>query len=402
MTQYELPTDEEIARLGRRPGFGIARKVIIGWVLVSFGVAGIAGATSVVKFFRDGGAITEEERVAEARKLLAADGFTEVELTLQDDEEGKYGFSGYRDGKLCAGQLELRMTRASSAHTSTSMCGVPETLEQAWRSCRGERPRSCRFVTEEMRTAEPPRFDEAERAATLGCDADDAGSCFALGLVLSREGHTAESAARAVAAYEKGCNGGDGASCNNLGILLEHGDGVASVDLVRACQVFERGCTLSETFACTSFGSCLKTGTGRPRDVEGAYAHYTRACASGHHVACRLAAALELEGSGTARNVDRAITSLRSLCDGTPPDARACLVLGFAFHEGNGPARDPAAALPLFERACELGDGNACRDAGVYHRDGLGGATRDRAAADARFARGCSLGDTQACRMTSS
>jgi TPR repeat protein len=59
-------------------------------------------------------------------------------------------------------------------------------------------------------------------------------------------------------------------------------------------------------------------------------------------------------------------------------------------------AGDPA-ALPLFERACSLGEGAGCRFAGVTHRTGQLGAARDDEAAADWFERGCNLSDDRAC-----
>ncbi len=45
-------------------------------------------------------------------------------------------------------------------------------------------------------------------------------------------------------------------------------------------------------------------------------------------------------------------------CEGG--EVLACFTAGFAYQEGDGPARDTQRARALFERGCELGDPNAC------------------------------------------
>ena len=75
-------------------------------------------------------------------------------------------------------------------------------------------------------------------------------------------------------------------------------------------------------------------------------------------------------------------------------------LLGIALHAGRtGLPKDQEAARGLFERGCRAGSAAACRDAGIYRRDGLGGQARDRETAVTLFTQGCELGDSEACDL---
>ena len=59
--------------------------------------------------------------------------------------------------------------------------------------------------------------------------------------------------------------------------------------------------------------------------------------------------------------------------------------------------RDGAAALLRFAKACELGDGKGCQNAGLVSKDGVAGAKADFDRAVGFFDKACALGQPNGC-----
>ncbi len=80
------------------------------------------------------------------------------------------------------------------------------------------------------------------------CDADDATSCFDLGVRFAMGRVVDKDEARAAALFTKACEGGDATDCYNLGVLLESRR--AGKDKAAAAAAFARGCALGHQKAC--------------------------------------------------------------------------------------------------------------------------------------------------------
>ena len=74
-----------------------------------------------------------------------------------------------------------------------------------------------------------------------------------------------------------------------------------------------------------------------------------------------------------------------------------CVDLGMALYTGKVLKKDAAAALPLFERGCALGDEVGCRNAGIQYFRGEG-AKADRVKSHDLLVRACQLGDAASCK----
>ena len=61
------------------------------------------------------------------------------------------------------------------------------------------------------------------------------------------------------------------------------------------------------------------------------------------------------------------------------------------------PSVDPDRARTLYERGCELGDGDACDAAGSFYSSGHGGVSVDLKRSKELSQKGCSLGSKLAC-----
>lgn len=81
-------------------------------------------------------------------------------------------------------------------------------------------------------------------------------------------------------------------------------------------------------------------------------------------------------------------------------DARSCEWLANGIEDGIGAAREPARALSLHERACDLADPEGCRSAAAIHErvpEGGSRQTQGASRAVAFYQRACDLDDAEAC-----
>lgn len=129
------------------------------------------------------------------------------------------------------------------------------------------------------------------------------------------------------------CRLGSGASCRAAG-----GDADDDGDVRGAVDLFERGCAHGDAVSC-------RLAAYRVRRVDPARAEdlLRDGCLLGDPRACGQVHAQRLE----------------QRCDGY--SASACRQLAEAYARGDAVMRDPTAASRLFQKACRLGDGDACQ-----------------------------------------
>ena len=115
-------------------------------------------------------------------------------------------------------------------------------------------------------------------------------------------------------------------------------------------------------------------------------------CAAGDLTACyRLGTYLEYVESSPAA----ALPLYLRACDGKV--ASACTNLGSLYGRGSGVARDDAKAAALYRNACDRGDATACANLADFLMRGTG-VTADPAAGLALYGKACEAGDKIACR----
>ena len=86
---------------------------------------------------------------------------------------------------------------------------------------------------------------------------------------------------------------------------------------------------------------------------------------------------------------------LRANCDSN--DLVSCYELGMSMLRGCGNvAKDPSAAIPVFEKNCTGGHDTSCEVLGLAYQEGEG-VKKDPARARAFAAKACSLGHDEAC-----
>jgi TPR repeat protein len=155
-----------------------------------------------------------------------------------------------------------------------------------------------------------------------------------------------------LSAFERLCTEGDGAACANAGLFYLAGKEVP-LDRGQAESLFRRGCDAGEAIACYDLAVSLDE---RHAQADEAKRLFDELCTRSHVASC--AASGDLAYS--RRDFERARTLWeRSCASGV---ARSCNNLGVLYDNGQGVAKDRAAALSWFERACSAGEPLGCEN----------------------------------------
>lgn len=244
----------------------------------------------------------------------------------------------------------------------------------------------------------------AARATLLqkACNLGYPNACHQLAGHLARGAFGAAQIANALPIYERGCDLGLGDACHALALHVESGD-LGVQDKARAVALLGRACDLDYMASCFALAHAHLEGSAEvARDVPRALAFLTKACGtvafaevdidkmpSGE--ACRLLAAhveptrarellaracqfgaedacwdmaerLASGSDGLPRDAPRSLSFLRHACDQReahlivpPVVGRACNEAGVRLRSG-----EPALAVELFRRACELENAEGC------------------------------------------
>lgn len=270
----------------------------------------------------------------------------------------------------------------------------------------------------------------AEALYEKACGGGAGVGCYNLGLLHADEPERAKvEYERAAAAYQRSCAAGELAWCMNLGVLYEKGHGVTA-DRAEAARIYRDACDRGHGDSCGNLAALQGSGPEGPIDLPGTVALADRACGGGSAVACTVYAQLMLRGGpGLLLDKERVLDALRKACSGgvgygcgvlgavyglgdlVPADdakahhfqaracalgqSDACFVQAQVALEG-GPAPDFEGAARWFERACNIGHGEACGMLGGLHQLGRG-VPADEIRAEALFVEGCRRGDGGSC-----
>lgn len=160
----------------------------------------------------------------------------------------------------------------------------------------------------------------------------------------------------------------------------------SSVDVAN----FEEGCTGGNLDDCFSLGNAFL----KARDETGAVNVWRRACDAGHSASCgSFAYALDIGAGGVQQNRAAALRLAKRACD----DGEACRQLGYIELNSKTRHYDDSReiAKPLFEKACDNGDGEGCWERGMLFSSPQTIETSERAAM--WFDRACTLSFMQGC-----
>lgn len=243
--------------------------------------------------------------------------------------------------------------------------------------------------------------DEALLLYTRACSLSDGPSCYALGLAYDRGLGVVPEVDRAADYFGQACTFGEPYSCRWLSRRAHEGRGVprdearAQLLAARAASAWEIGCDAGDAAACVAIAGARQTGLGVPTDELLADTDYGRAinllrwaCDAGDAFGCRDAADL-LDGGGPYSRRDRkeakalwrrAAEGLTARCDAN--DLDACFWLAPILYDGRGVDEDRPKSAILYQKACDGGHPEACREhsratkkGGLFSRDDEPGST---------------------------
>ena len=147
------------------------------------------------------------------------------------------------------------------------------------------------------------------------------------------------------------CDQGDGNACDLLGMDYDLGV-VHMVDHKRARILYERGCSLGSLDACQDVAGGYVSGVGIPKDVAFGTRMFTDLCARGHAPSCTSASRLFVR----VGNTSEAFKYAERGCG--LGNRVGCRVLSEQCAKLGSP--EPDCAKRALERACALGDTEAC------------------------------------------
>lgn len=275
----------------------------------------------------------------------------------------------------------------------------------------------------ELFNAAPPRRDR-RRAGELfarGCAANIALGCRNLSLFLALERHD-NAAARDAA--RRGCALRNADACVHLGVLTEDDEPIRRAAFSRACELgsvlgcgrlanhrvahdppsvqpeavapLRRACAEGDALCCYQLGVIQRDGVGGPdgpKDLTEAERCFERSCAGDMPDGCINLGQLRTQRATTEAERVAALTHTERAC--ALGDAQACGIVGYERMRGTTVPRDLAQGERMMVRACELGWGPSCLDIARFVHNGTfsGGEARTTEA----LRRACAAGVTRAC-----
>ncbi len=279
---------------------------------------------------------------------------------------------------------------------------------------------------------EPVDAAIARMAFTRGCDNDYAEACtIQARLMVDGDGGPKDGPGGTLI-FERACALGDGNACGDGGVVLLAGGAGITVDPSRAWALFNAGCSRGEGYSCWQAGEISLSNDGcgtRHRSAQGCLPNYpearqffARGCDLGGLDACGALGFMFDHGlpptgeiiavtdpatgntvaataPGVSADLRQAETAYRRSCPLSDDKASpaGCNLLGLFYGEGAAGKGRGEEALSYFIRACELENAVACRNAGIFFRDGVQGVRKNKKTAQTWFEAGCKLGDENSC-----
>jgi len=277
--------------------------------------------------------------------------------------------TGYGLDRAEAALAQLRKPSPSAMFTaaldnfkSGDLGRMRKAVDEFVEACEGGAFAACqwagnRFTRDDVVQPDLPR---ARVLYGVGCDNDNASSCWELGLMFEKGRGGPEDEARAYATFVKGCAGDHTLSCARGANMLRKGEGTKA-DPVRAMKHLAQLCADKESAsACSSEAWGWREGTGVEQDTAKALSLYRRACNAGYGHGCNEGAFLLDDGVGRLSTDDVEATRLYTLgCD--LDHKMSCYNLAYQHMYGDGVTKSQAKADALLEKACRLGKEDACK-----------------------------------------
>lgn len=304
-----------------------------------------------------------------------------VAAVLTTDDNGVTGF----DRALCSvfkGDVCLEVAELTESEQAQ--------LEFLLLACEGGATQEC---LEQGFTTFQTTPEVAARLWITACEAGDASSCSAAGVLHTQGLGVDRNVGIAAEFFRRGCEGGAMTACSNLGLITLNGAGVDR-DLAEAYRLNELACRNGDANGCNNLGAIYDNGAGVNPDYQKARELFQQACDTGLMRGCVNLAVLLDAGRGGNRDTTEAARLLRLACDSQ--DGLGCFTLGQTILTRAAEDASFEDAFDLFKRGCEVGDIRSCTNLGALHIDGTGGPQSYEEAARL-FQLSCDSNDARAC-----
>ncbi len=204
---------------------------------------------------------------------------------------------------------------------------------------------------------------QATALADSSCAAGSDDGCRLKAQGLFYDGHDPA----AIPLFESACNAKSAWGCAGLADAYENGWGGVGKDRSRAAGYATRGCEQASgagrSQACRQHGAYM-TLTSDKTTINKGEQYLDASCRYGDAEACHWLGLLGLRDKpGATTTIGEGLYYERRACDLDYADG--CDELGFAYEIGNGiSVDDPGAiAVPLYDKACKLGNKDSCAKA---------------------------------------
>lgn len=180
------------------------------------------------------------------------------------------------------------------------------------------------------------------------------------------------------------------------GSLYEHGRAGLVIDYPKAGRLYDTACELGDADGCGNVGFLTLLGLGRDEDVEKAQELFEASCAKKSGAGCYGMALLAFDSRvGASSDLAQGLAYEQKACD--LGELQACSDLGTWYRGGTGVEQDLKKAHALFERACTDDVHFGCEHLAWAQVDGEGEFTADPKAGFAEMSRLCKLPSPAAC-----
>jgi uncharacterized protein len=244
----------------------------------------------------------------------------------------------------------------------------------------------------------PRAYAQARTLAERACKGGVQGACADLAHLLAR-GHGGKlDLSRAITLLRKSCDASSARACSLLGHLTLQSHATAR-DPSKAIALLESACDMGSPNACHTLASLHTTGVDAAYDLPAALTLLERACQLNHAPSCLALADRHRDGFGATKDPAKATAILTNACE-SQNIPQACLALAHQTLDRDDPAAT-AAALPLFERACQPPDTlDGCRSLALLHIEGRR-VPRDLDKGLSLLQQACDLQDPSSCERLS-
>ncbi|MEP2781961.1 MAG: tetratricopeptide repeat protein [Pseudoruegeria sp.] len=269
-------------------------------------------------------------------------------------------------------------------------------IELFQQACDLENAEGCLGAAEIFVASRNTNWDEQISLAAKACNMGNGRGCALEAVLVYQEAVSPTDEDYALARLEAGCKLSSTAACTSLGWMIENGWAAPTYSF-NARDLFFQACEQGEALACFLMGRSMENGDRFEANIEDALVWYQEACklesARGCAALDRLNATKETE---LGANYSRVFTPWE-VCGTISP--RACTKAGEKLIEIGNVYQDADRAAALFAFACENNDASGC----FHHARALQlgrGVAPDTAAAKQFFDKACGLGDMEACAET--